>query len=40
MKALRGDALATFPREAFEADVVVHRFLGNRQFIFNRSDAS
>jgi hypothetical protein len=27
IKALRGNALATFPPEAFEADVVVHRFL-------------
>ena len=31
--------MATFPREAFEADVVVHRFLAHRQFIFNRPDA-
>jgi hypothetical protein len=36
LKALRGNALATFPREAFEDDIVVHRFLGHRQFIFNR----
>ncbi len=27
MKALRGNALATFPREAFEDDIVIHRFL-------------
>lgn len=39
LKALRGNALATFPREAFEDDIVVHRFLGHRQFIFNRPDA-
>ena len=39
IRALRGNALATFPREAFEADVVVHRFLAHRQFIFNRPEA-
>ena len=39
LKALRGNALATFPREAFEDDIVVHRFLGHRQLIFNRPDA-
>ena len=39
MRALRGNALASFPREAFEDDVVVHRFRGHRQFIFNRPDA-
>jgi cytochrome P450 len=39
LKALDGNALATFPREAFEDDIVVHRFLGHRQFIFNRPDA-
>jgi cytochrome P450 len=39
LKALRGNVLATFPREAFEDDIVVHRFLGYRQFIFNRPDA-
>jgi cytochrome P450 len=33
IKALQGDALATFPQEAFEADVVVHRVFGHRQFI-------
>jgi cytochrome P450 len=39
MKALRGNALATFPRQAFEDAVVIHRFLGHRQFIFKRPDA-
>ena len=39
LKALRGNALATFPREAFEDDIVVHQFLGYRQFTFNLPDA-
>ena len=31
--------MATFPHEAFEADVVVHRSLAHRQFIFSRPEA-
>jgi cytochrome P450 len=37
--ALGGNALAAFPREAFEEEVVIHRFLGHRQIIFNRPAA-
>jgi hypothetical protein len=33
-RAVRGNALATFPLEAFEDDVVVHLFLGHRQVHF------
>ncbi|HJU19773.1 MAG TPA: cytochrome P450 [Stellaceae bacterium] len=37
--ALGGNALAAFPREAFEEEVVIHRLLGHRQIIFNRPEA-
>jgi cytochrome P450 len=36
-KALRENALLSFPDEAFEQDVVARRFLGRRQIILNRS---
>lgn len=37
--ALGGDALSAFPREAFEEEVVIHRFLGRSPLILNRADA-
>jgi cytochrome P450 len=37
--ALRGNALAAFPQEAFEQDVVVQEFLGRRLIIENRPEA-
>jgi cytochrome P450 len=37
--ALGGDALAAFPREAFAEEVVIHRFFGHYQIIFNRPAA-
>jgi hypothetical protein len=37
--ALRGNALAAFPREAFEQEVVVREFLGCRLIIENRPEA-
>jgi cytochrome P450 len=36
---MRGDALATFPDQAFEAEVVVRRFLGRQALILNRPAA-
>jgi cytochrome P450 len=38
LAALRGNALASFPKEAFTDDVVVQRFLGRRHIIVNRAD--
>jgi cytochrome P450 len=37
--ALGGNALTAFPREAFAEEVVIHRFYGSRQIIFNRAEA-
>src|SRR5437660_1778260 len=37
--ALRGDALAAFPPEAFEEDVVVQRFLGRQHILLQRPEA-
>jgi cytochrome P450 len=37
--ALGGNALAAFPREAFDEEVVIHRLLGHRQIILNRPAA-
>jgi cytochrome P450 len=37
--ALGGNALAAFPHEAFDEEVVVHRLLGHRQIILNRPAA-
>ncbi|HEX3535860.1 MAG TPA: cytochrome P450 [Stellaceae bacterium] len=39
LDALRGNALAAFPREAFFEDAVVQTFFGRRHFILNRPDA-
>ena len=38
-RIFEGDALAAFPSEAFEAEAVVVRLLGHRQFILNRPEA-
>src|SRR5438045_3711529 len=37
--ALRGDALAAFPPEAFEEEVVVQRFLGRQHILLQRPRA-
>ena len=37
--ALRGDALAAFPPEAFEEEVVVQRFFGRRHILLQRPNA-
>jgi cytochrome P450 len=37
--ALGGNALAAFPRAAFDEEVVIHRLLGHRQIILNRPAA-
>lgn len=37
--ALGGNALAAFPREAFAAETVIHRFVGHAPIICNRPDA-
>src|SRR5260370_40005654 len=37
--ALRGNALAAFPPEAFEEDFVVQRFLGRQHILLQRPDA-
>src|SRR5438067_7599560 len=37
--ALRGNALAAFPAEAFAEDVVVQRFLGRDHLLLQRPDA-
>jgi cytochrome P450 len=37
--ALGGNALAAFPREAFEAEAVIHRFPGHAAIICNRAEA-
>jgi cytochrome P450 len=39
LDALRGNALAAFPREAFFEDVVVQTFFGRRHVILSRPDA-
>ena len=39
LDALRGNALAAFPREAFLEDVVVQTFFGRRHVILSRPDA-
>lgn len=39
LDALRGNALAAFPREAFFEDSVVQTFFGRRHLILNRPDA-
>ena len=39
LDALRGNALAAFPREAFFEDVVVQNFFGRRHVILSRPDA-
>jgi cytochrome P450 len=39
LRSLKGDALAVFPQEAFEEEVIVSRFLGRFQFILNRPQA-
>ena len=38
-RALRGDALAAFPEEAFEQPVVVQRFLGRQHVLLQSPDA-
>src|SRR5437588_10412083 len=37
--ALRGDALAAFPPEAFEEEVVVQRFFGRQHILLQRPEA-
>jgi unspecific monooxygenase len=37
--ALRGDALAAFPPEAFEEEIVVQRFLGRQHILLQRPEA-
>src|ERR1700704_3148256 len=37
--ALRGNALAAFPEEAFSEDVVVQRFFGRQPILLQRQDA-
>src|SRR5207249_10880877 len=37
--ALRGNALAAFPEEAFEKDVVVQRFFGRQHILLQRPEA-
>ena len=37
--ALRGDALAAFPPEAFEEEIVVQRFLGRQHILVQRPEA-
>src|ERR1700704_5559966 len=37
--ALRGNALAAFPEEAFSEDVVVQRFFGRQPILLQRPDA-
>ena len=39
LDALRGNALAAFPRDAFSEDVLVQTFLGRRHLILSRPDA-
>src|SRR6266702_1358975 len=37
--ALRGDALAAFPPEAFEEDFVIQRFFGRQHILLQRPEA-
>src|SRR5260370_2840011 len=37
--ALRGDALAAFPPEAFEEDIVIQRFFGRAHILVQRPQA-